>query len=107
MQYRAAPLVLVFNNGMYGTIRMHQEREFPARVHGTALANPHFALLAQAYGGFGAVVETTDAFAPALEMALAHTRDKRLPALIELRCDPDVITPNATLAALRSTARLR
>lgn len=107
VQYRAAPLVLVFNNGMYGTIRMHQEREFPARVHGTALANPHFALLAQAYGGFGAVVETTDAFAPALEMALAHTRDKRLPALIELRCDPDVITPNATLAALRSTARLR
>jgi acetolactate synthase-1/2/3 large subunit len=106
-QYQAAPLVLVFNNGMYGTIRMHQEREFPARVHGSALGNPHFALLAQAYGAFGAVVETTDAFAPALEKALAHTREKRLPALIELACDPEVITPNATISAIRSTAQLR
>jgi acetolactate synthase I/II/III large subunit len=107
VQYRAGVIVIVFNNGMYGTIRMHQEREFPARVSGTQLANPNFGLLAQAYGCFGAVVETTDAFAPALEQALAHTREKHLPALIELRCDPDVITPNATLSAIRATAQLQ
>ncbi len=107
VQCRAAPLVLVFNNGMYGTIRMHQEREFPARVHGSTLANPNFALLAQAYGGFGAVVETTDAFAPVLDQALAYTREKRLPALIELVCDPEVITPSATIAAIRSAAPSR
>ncbi|HTT10265.1 MAG TPA: thiamine pyrophosphate-binding protein [Burkholderiaceae bacterium] len=107
VQYRAGVIVLVFNNGMYGTIRMHQEREFPARVAGTQLVNPHFALLAQAYGCSGAVVETTDAFAPTLSQALAHTREKHLPALIELRCDPEVITPNATLSAIRATAQLQ
>jgi acetolactate synthase-1/2/3 large subunit len=92
---------------MYGTIRMHQEREFPARVHGTQLANPHFALLAQAYGGLGVVVERTDEFGPALMQAVEHTRGKRTPALIELRCDPEVITPNATLSAIRATAQLQ
>lgn len=107
VQYQASPLVLVFNNGMYGTIRMHQEREYPARVHGTALANPDFARLAQAFGAFGAVVETTDDFAPALEAALAHLRARRTPALLELRCDPEVITPNATLAAIRSVVPAR
>jgi acetolactate synthase-1/2/3 large subunit len=107
VQYRAGVIFIVFNNGMYGTIRMHQEREFPARVHGTSLVNPHFGLLAQAYGAFGVVVETTDAFAPALAQAVAHTRDKKSPALIELRCDPEVITPNATIAAIRATAKLR
>jgi len=107
VQYRAGVIVVVFNNGMYGTIRMHQEREFPARVAGTQLVNPHFGLLAQAYGCSGAVVETTDGFAPAFEQALAHTREKHLPALIELRCDPEVITPNATLSAIRATAQLQ
>jgi acetolactate synthase I/II/III large subunit len=107
VQYRAAPIIVVFNNGMFGTIRMHQEREFPARVHGTQLANPHFALLAQAYGGFGAVVERTDEFAPVLTQAIEHTHVKRTPALIELRCDPEVITPNATLSAIRATAQLQ
>jgi acetolactate synthase-1/2/3 large subunit len=107
VQYKAGLIVIVFNNGMYGTIRMHQEREFPARVSGTQLVNPHFGLLAQAFGCAGAVVETTDAFAPALEQALAHTREKHLPALIELRCDPEVITPNATLSAIRATAQLQ
>jgi acetolactate synthase-1/2/3 large subunit len=107
VQYRAGLIVVVFNNAMYGTIRMHQEREFPARVSGTQLVNPHFGLLAQAYGCSGAVVETTDAFAPAFEQALAHTREKHLPALIEMRCDPEVITPNATLSAIRSTAQLQ
>ncbi len=107
VQYQAAPIVIVFNNGMYGTIRMHQEREFPARVHGTQLANPHFGLLAQAYGGAGFVVERTDEFLPALTQALEHTHVKRTPALIELRCDPEVITPNATLSAIRATAQLQ
>ena len=107
VQYRAGLIVIVFNNGMYGTIRMHQEREFPARVIGTQLTNPHFALLAEAFGAFGAVVETTDEFDHALAQALAFTRDKHLPALIELRCDPEVITPNATLSAIRATAQLQ
>ena len=107
VQYRAGVLVIVFNNGMYGTIRMHQEREFPTRVYGTQLTNPHFGLLAEAFGAFGAVVETTDEFASALAQALAHTREKHLPALIELRCDPEVITPNATLSAIRATAQLQ
>jgi acetolactate synthase-1/2/3 large subunit len=107
VQNQAAPIILLFNNGMYGTIRMHQEREFPARVHGTQLANPHFALLAQAYGGLGVVVERTDEFGPALMQAVEHTRGKRTPALIELRCDPEVITPNATLSAIRATAQLQ
>jgi acetolactate synthase-1/2/3 large subunit len=107
VQYRAGLIVIVFNNGMYGTIRMHQEREFPGRAYGTQLANPHFALLAQAYGAAGSVVETTDEFGPALEKAVAHTREKHLPALIELRCDPEVITPNATLSAIRATAQLQ
>jgi acetolactate synthase-1/2/3 large subunit len=107
VQNQAAPIILLFNNGMYGTIRMHQEREFPARVHGTQLANPHFALLAQAYGAMGLVVERTDEFGPALMQATEHTRGKRTPALIELRCDPEVITPNATLSAIRATAQLQ
>jgi acetolactate synthase-1/2/3 large subunit len=107
VQHQAGVIVLVFNNGMYGTIRMHQEREYPGRVHGTQLINPHFGLLAQAYGAFGAVVERTDEFAPALAQALEHTRARKLPALIELRCDAEVITPNATLSAIRSTALLQ
>ncbi len=107
VQYRAGLIVIVFNNGMYGTIRMHQEREFPGRTYGTQLANPHFALLAEAYGAHGAVVESTDEFGPALDKAVAHTREKHLPALIELRCDPEVITPNATLSAIRATAQLQ
>jgi len=107
VQYRAGVIFIVFNNGMYGTIRMHQERAFPERVKGTTLLNPHFGLLAQAYGAMGMVVETTDAFTPALEQALIHTKTKRAPALIELRCDPEIITPNATIAAIRATAKLR
>jgi acetolactate synthase-1/2/3 large subunit len=106
VQYGAGVLFLVFNNGMYGTIRMHQEREFPGRDHGTRLVNPDFAKLAEAYGAFGTMAETTDEFAIALAQALAFMREKHLPAVIELRTDPEVITPNATLTAIRSTARL-
>ena len=85
---------------------MHQEREFPGREHGTRLVNPDFAQLARAYGAFGAAAETTDEFAIALAQALSFMREKHLPALIELKMDPEVITPNATLSAIRATARL-
>jgi acetolactate synthase-1/2/3 large subunit len=106
VQYGAGMLTIVFNNGMYGTIRMHQEREFPGREHGTRLVNPDFALLARAYGGFGVAVETTEEFAVALTQALLFMRERHLPALIELKMDPEVITPNATLSAIRMTARI-
>jgi acetolactate synthase-1/2/3 large subunit len=104
VQYGAGVIIIVFNNGMFGTIRMHQERHYPGRVSGTGLHNPDFAALAQAYGAHGEVVETTAAFAPALARALAHTRARQLPAVIELRYDGNLITPNATLDAIRNAA---
>jgi acetolactate synthase I/II/III large subunit len=94
------PVILLFNNAMYGTIRMHQERRFPGRVVGTALKNPDFAALARAYGGFGASVARTEEFAPAFEEAVAAGR----PAVIELRMDPEMITTRTTLSALRRQA---
>ena len=103
-QYGANAIFIVVNNGMYGTIRMHQEREYPARVHGTALANPDFVLLARAYGAHGELVEETSEFAAAFERALAATEAGGKPALIELRIDPQAITPNTTLDALRAQA---
>ena len=105
VQYRASVIIIVFNNGMYGTIRMHQEREFPGRVSGTELHNPDFAALARAYGASGETVLTTAEFGPALERALKHTHDHQLPAVIELRYDGNLITPGATLETLRQTAR--
>lgn len=105
VQYRAGVIIIVFNNGMYGTIRMHQEREFPGRVSGTELHNPDFAALARAYGASGETVLTTAEFGPALERALKHTHDHQLPAVIELRYDGNLITPGATLETLRQTAR--
>jgi acetolactate synthase-1/2/3 large subunit len=100
VQYGAAVVFLVVNNGMYGTIRMHQERDYPARVYGTALRNPDFAQLARAYGAHGAVVERTAQFAPAFEEALAAGG----PALLELRIDPDAITTRTSLSAIREKA---
>jgi len=100
VQYGANVVVLVGNNGMLGTIRMHQEREYPGRITATDLVNPDFAKLAEAYGGFGAVVETTKQFAPAFEAAV----ESRKPAVIELRIDPEAITPMATLAGIRKAA---
>src|SRR5208282_2706824 len=79
---RAAVLFLVVNNGMYGTIRMHQERTFPGRTHGTDLFNPDFAALAQAYGAFGATVDRNEAFDSTLDAALAAMARDGLPALI-------------------------
>ncbi|MBC3933072.1 thiamine pyrophosphate-binding protein [Undibacterium curvum] len=105
VQYRAGIVIIVFNNGMYGTIRMHQEREFPERVSGTELHNPDFAALARAYGASGETVLTTAEFGPALERALQHTRDHQLPALIELRYDGNLITPGASLMQLRAQAK--
>ncbi|MCA1246685.1 thiamine pyrophosphate-binding protein [Massilia sp. MS-15] len=105
VQYRAGLLILLFNNNMFGTIRMHQERDYPGRVSGTELHNPDFAALARAYGGHGEVVETTEAFGPALERALAYARERQLPALIELRYDGNLITPNATLDTIRQNAQ--
>jgi acetolactate synthase-1/2/3 large subunit len=94
-------LVIVVNNGMYGTIRMHQEREFPGRVVGTALTNPDFAAYARAFGAHGETVVETAEFEPALRRALGA----RKPALIEIRIDPEAITPNATLTQIREAAR--
>lgn len=100
VRYRLPVIVLVVNNGMYGTIRMHQEREHPTRVIGTELTNPDFAALARAYGAFGAQVRRTAEFEPAFEAALAHGG----PALIELQIDPDALTPRASLSEIRAAA---
>jgi acetolactate synthase-1/2/3 large subunit len=104
VQYKAGVIIIVFNNSMFGTIRMHQERDYPGRVSGTTLHNPDFAAVAKAYGAHGEVVNTTAEFAPALARALEHTRGKSLPAVIELRYDGNLITPNATLETIRKTA---
>jgi acetolactate synthase-1/2/3 large subunit len=93
-------VVLVVNNGMYGTIRMHQERHFPGRVVGTDLSNPDFAAYARAFGAHGAVVERTEDFEAAFEAALGAGR----PALLELRVDKEAITPRQTLTEIREAA---
>ena len=100
VQYGLKVLFIVINNGMYGTIRMHQERDYPARVHATALHNPDFAALARAYGMHGAVVSRTEEFAGALAEALAH----ETAALIEIRIDPEAITTRGKLSAIRDKA---
>jgi acetolactate synthase I/II/III large subunit len=92
-----APIVLVFNNQMYGTIRMHQERTYPGRLSGTGLTNPDFAKFIEAFGGHGEVVSETAEFAPAFRRAVASGR----PAVIELRMNPEQITTRATIAELR------
>ncbi len=99
-QYGGKPLVVVFNNGMYGTIRMHQEREYPERVVGTRLTNPDFAKFAESFGAHGETVTSTDAFQPALDRALASG----LPAVIEVKLDPEALTPKQTLSAVRAAA---
>jgi len=98
VQYKLPVIFLVINNGMYGTIRMHQEREYPARVYGTSLVNPDFAALARAYGAHGETVEETAQFAPAFERSIAAG----IPALIEVRIDPQAITTSTTLDAIRA-----
>lgn len=90
-------LVLVIDNGGYGTIRMHQEREYPGRISGTELRNPDFAALGRAYGCWAETVETTEAFAPALERAMAETGVR----LLHLKTDLEAITPATTISAIR------
>jgi acetolactate synthase I/II/III large subunit len=97
VQERAPIVVLLVDNGMYGTIRMHQERQFPGRVVGTDLVNPDFAALAESYGAYGERIERTADFPGAFERALGSAR----PALLHLRVDPEAITPTATLSGLR------
>ena len=99
-QYGAKILFLVVNNGMYGTIRMHQERAYPGRVSATDLVNPDFVKLGEAYGAYAERVERTADFAPALTRALAAPG----PALIELILDPDAITTKTSLSEIRATA---
>ena len=100
VQYQLPVIFIVVNNGMYGTIRMHQEREYPARVYATALQNPDFVALARAYGAHGELVEGTADFAPAFERAARSGK----PALIEVRIDPQAITTSTTLDAIRARA---
>jgi acetolactate synthase I/II/III large subunit len=100
IQYELPIIVLVVNNGMYGTIRMHQERHHPGRVSGTDLVNPDFARYADAFGGHGEVVERTEEFAPAFERAVESGR----PSVLELRVDPEAITPRQTLSEIRAAA---
>jgi acetolactate synthase-1/2/3 large subunit len=97
VQYGANFVAVVVHNGLYGTIRMHQEREYPGRVYGTELRNPDFAAYARAFGGHGETVERTADFAAAFERAVASNK----PALIEVKIDPDAITPATTLSAIR------
>jgi acetolactate synthase-1/2/3 large subunit len=100
VQYNAPIVVVIVNNGMYGTIRMHQEKEYPGRVVGTELVNPHFAAFARAFGCVGEIVEDTAQFGPAFERCIASGK----PAVIEVRIDPQAITPNTTLDKIRAQA---
>ncbi len=100
LQADCQPIVLVLNNGMYGTIRMHQEREYPHRVSGTAITNPDFVKLGEAFGYHAERIESTDQFAPAFERAVASSSG----ALLELMIDPEAITPRASLSQIRGSA---
>ena len=97
VQYNLPVIVVVCDNGIYGTIRMHQERDYPGRVVATALKNPDFVAYAKAFGGFGVLVEKTADF-PA---AFAAAQKSGLPSIIHLKIDPEAITPGMTLTAIR------
>ena len=97
-QYKLNVIFIVVDNGMYGTIRMHQERNYPERVYGTDIVNPDFARLAQAYGVDGETVSRTAEFAPALERALGSDR----PSLLWLKLDRQAITMSATIDQIRA-----
>ena len=101
VQYGLGVVTIVVNNGMYGTIRAHQERQYPDRVSGTTLVNPDFAAYARAFGAHGETVERTEDFRPALERALASNKA----AIIEVRTDQEALTPRQTLSEIRATGR--
>ncbi len=100
VQYDLPVLFVVVDNGMYGTIRMHQERHFPGRVVGTDLRNPDFAAYAESFGAHGETVTRTEDFAAAADRALASGK----PAVLALKVDPEAITPRTTLSAIRSAS---
>jgi acetolactate synthase-1/2/3 large subunit len=101
MQYDLPVIFIVVNNGHYGTIRMHQERHYPNRVHRTGLTNPDFAAFAKSFGAHGETVTRTDAFMPAFERAVAAKR----PALIEIRIPKEASTPGSTLEQIREQGK--
>lgn len=103
MHHGIDPVIIVVNNNMYGTIRMHQERDYPDRKVATDLTNPDFVKWAESFGAFGALVERTEDFATAFDAALGAGRI----ALVEIRLDPEVITTRTTLSAIRDAGRAR
>jgi acetolactate synthase I/II/III large subunit len=103
VQYDAPIIVIIVNNGIYGTIRMHQEKHYPGRVIGTDIRNPHFAAFARAFDAMGEIVEDTAQFGPAFDKCMASGKT----AVIEVRIDPQAITPNTTLDAIRAASLAR
>ena len=103
VQHGANVIVTVVDNGMYGTIRMHQEREYPTRVHGTELKNPDFAAYARAFGGHGETVEKTEDYPAAFERCVAAN----LPSIIHVKTDPEALTSRMTLTQLREQSLAR
>lgn len=101
VQYDIPIIVIVIDNSMFGTIRMHQERHYPGRVSGTDLRNPDFAAYARAFGGHGETVTQTQDFAPAFERAVASGQ----PSILHVKVDADAITPTATISGIRAAAR--
>ncbi len=101
VQYGLDVVTVVVNNGMYGTIRAHQERQYPERVVGTTLVNPDFAAYARAFGAHGETVLQTSEFRPALERALAS----RKPAIIEVKTEQEALTPRQTLSQVRAAGK--
>ena len=100
VQYDLPLIIIIVDNGMYGTIRMHQEREYPGRISATELRNPDFPAYARAFGGFGVSVERTEDFPAAFKAAQASGK----PAIVRLAIDPEAITPGMTLAKIRAKA---
>ena len=100
-QYGADLLIVLVDNGAYGTIRMHQEREYPDRISATELRNPDFAALARAFGGWAETVESTQQFAPALDRAMAHRGIR----LLHCKTDVEQISNATTITKLRARAR--
>jgi acetolactate synthase-1/2/3 large subunit len=103
VQHGAKTIILLLNNGMYGTIRMHQERDYPTHQSGSRLQNPDFAALARAYGYAGVRITKTAEFEPELLAALARPEG----SVIEVMLDPEVITTRVTLSAITRQAQTR
>ncbi len=101
MQFGSAPIILVVNNNLYGTIRMHQDRDYPGHDYGVDLVNPDFTKWAESFGAYGETVERTEDFAPAFERA----QNAKRAAVLELRVDPEMITTRTTLTAIREASQ--